>query len=158
MLLDLTESFMLTYRHVYPPISSHPASLCQWDSTAPVHTTPFGMRTLSMLVFGVNAYAVLNLPFVFASLVALLLGVGQPEDWPDMFGDWSDAYTVRRFWGYVRRASSQSESSILIAAANPIPLTDRRTWHQTLRRVSIPFHCLKFLVEAVFVSCVPNRV
>ncbi|KIK45418.1 hypothetical protein CY34DRAFT_78074 [Suillus luteus UH-Slu-Lm8-n1] len=37
----------------------------------------------------------------------------KPSSWPDFFGKWEDAYTIRRFWG--------------------------RTWHQFLRRFLTPF-------------------
>ena len=30
------------------------------------------------------------------------LGLSSPALWPDVWGRWRDAYTVRRFWGYVR--------------------------------------------------------
>ncbi|KAG1733490.1 membrane bound O-acyl transferase family-domain-containing protein [Suillus lakei] len=37
----------------------------------------------------------------------------EPSSWPNVFGKWEDAYTIRRFWG--------------------------RTWHQFLRRFLAPF-------------------
>ncbi|KAF8910299.1 membrane bound O-acyl transferase family-domain-containing protein [Mucidula mucida] len=43
------------------------------------------------------------------SLVSVALHLSRPEDWTHLFGYWSDAYTIRRFWG--------------------------RAWHQCLRRV-----------------------
>ncbi len=44
-------------------------------------------------------YAILKMYYEAASLLAVGLGLGRPEDWPDMFGNWSDAYTLRRLWG-----------------------------------------------------------
>ena len=38
------------------------------------------------------------------NVVALLcvgLGFSTPTLWPDLFGRWGDAYTLRKFWGYV---------------------------------------------------------
>ncbi|KIK64190.1 hypothetical protein GYMLUDRAFT_40475 [Collybiopsis luxurians FD-317 M1] len=29
------------------------------------------------------------------------VGLYRPEDWPEFMGHWSDAYTIRRFWGRV---------------------------------------------------------
>ena len=46
-------------------------------------------------------YAILKFYCELASLVAVGLGLSRPEDWPDTFGSWSDAYTLRRLWGYV---------------------------------------------------------
>ena len=37
------------------------------------------------------------------ALVCVGLGYSSPTLWPDMWGRWGDAYTVRRFWGYVLR-------------------------------------------------------
>ena len=37
------------------------------------------------------------------ALVCVGLGYSSPTLWPDMWGRWGDAYTVRRLWGYVRR-------------------------------------------------------
>ena len=38
-----------------------------------------------------------------AALVCVGLGQSSPTLWPDMWGRWEDAYTVRRLWGYVYR-------------------------------------------------------
>ena len=37
----------------------------------------------------------------YSLLAAIFVAVGfsQPCDWPEVYGRWSDAYTVRRFWG-----------------------------------------------------------
>jgi len=36
------------------------------------------------------------------ALVCVGLGYSSPTLWPEMWGRWGDAYTVRRLWGYVR--------------------------------------------------------
>ncbi|KZT63295.1 hypothetical protein DAEQUDRAFT_641339, partial [Daedalea quercina L-15889] len=48
----------------------------------------------------------------YALLAALFvaLGISLPRDWPEVYGRWSDSYTIRRFWG--------------------------RTYHQLLRRLT----------------------
>ncbi|KAG8169352.1 hypothetical protein KVR01_000097 [Diaporthe batatas] len=35
------------------------------------------------------------------AVVAVLLGLSSPTDWPPLYGPFSEAYTIRRFWGYV---------------------------------------------------------
>ena len=35
------------------------------------------------------------------ALVCVGLGHSSPTLWPDIWGNWADAYTVRKFWGYV---------------------------------------------------------
>ncbi|KAM5531371.1 hypothetical protein V8D89_014964 [Ganoderma adspersum] len=59
------------------------------------------MDTLCMLARVVNAYGhtMLWLTGFAMVCVATGLGNGDPEMWPDLFGRWADAYTVRRFWG-----------------------------------------------------------
>ena len=29
------------------------------------------------------------------------MNLDEPSAWPDIFGSWRDAYTIRRFWTYV---------------------------------------------------------
>ena len=52
-----------------------------------------------MAAWLVMTYSVLKVYYVSASLVAVALHTSRPEDWPDLFGSWKDAYTVRRLWG-----------------------------------------------------------
>ena len=46
---------------------------------------------------GASACAIHN----FTALVYIGLGFSSPTLWPDMWGRWRDAYTVRKLWGYV---------------------------------------------------------
>lgn len=64
----------------------------------------------------------LNLPYNVLAGASVFLGVTEARDWPALFGYWSDAYTVGRFWG--------------------------RVWHQNLRRI-LTVHS-KFIVKNVF--------
>lgn len=57
------------------------------------------MRSWNLLAWLVMTYAILKMYYEVASLLAVGLGISRSEDWPDMFGNWSDAYTVRRLWG-----------------------------------------------------------
>ncbi|TBU24283.1 membrane bound O-acyl transferase family-domain-containing protein [Dichomitus squalens] len=65
-------------------------------------------KSCCMAIWLFMTYSVLKLYYVFSSIVAVALYASRPEDWPDAFGSWKDAYTVRRLWG--------------------------RTWHQFFRR------------------------
>ncbi|KAI0107213.1 membrane bound O-acyl transferase family-domain-containing protein [Nemania sp. FL0031] len=60
------------------------------------------------LVFGAGPYFFINAQYVFCSILAVALGLGDAEDWPPLFGKLSEAWTVRRFWN--------------------------RFWHQMIRR------------------------
>ncbi|PIL29222.1 hypothetical protein GSI_09271 [Ganoderma sinense ZZ0214-1] len=59
------------------------------------------MDTLCVFARVLNAYGHTRLWHTALAMfcVATGLGNGDPEMWPDLFGRWSDAYTVRRFWG-----------------------------------------------------------
>ncbi|KAI0718586.1 membrane bound O-acyl transferase family-domain-containing protein [Cerioporus squamosus] len=99
-LTDLTESHVYPYYHLYVPGPT--------DPPLPTGFNGFFLRSWNLFVWLAMTYAILKMYYEAASLVAVGLGLGRPEDWPDMFGNWSDAYTLRRLWG--------------------------RTWHQNLRR------------------------
>lgn len=47
-----------------------------------------------LLVF----WGMFNIPYCWLSLACVATGIHKPGDWPDTFGNWSDAYTIRRFW------------------------------------------------------------
>ncbi|KAJ4474273.1 hypothetical protein J3R30DRAFT_3507258 [Lentinula aciculospora] len=80
---------------------------------------------------------------VYLLIIALLLvgtGLSEPDTWPDFFGTLSDAYTVRRWWGYAFISCFIPQSSLTISP--------RRAWHQQLRRV-VSSHG-KFAAQRVF--------
>ena len=71
----------------------------------------FSRRDLDLLSQGYLMLPV-NIIARFSSLVGMIAmqyslfaaifvaaGISLPRDWPEIYGRWSDAYTVRRFWG-----------------------------------------------------------
>ena len=60
----------------------------------------------------------------------VFIGIDDPSSWPDYFGKFKDAYTLRSFWGYV----FTRPTGIAVVADQRVP-TSRCTWHQSLRRV-----------------------
>ncbi|RPD61545.1 hypothetical protein L227DRAFT_562600 [Lentinus tigrinus ALCF2SS1-6] len=100
VLTDFTESYVYPFYHLYVPGSTDPPLPTGFDGLL--------LRSWNALVWLAMTYAILKMYYEAASLLAVGLGLSRPEDWPDMFGNWSDAYTIRRLWG--------------------------RTWHQNLRR------------------------
>ncbi|CDO68590.1 hypothetical protein BN946_scf184996.g21 [Trametes cinnabarina] len=101
-IVDVVCSFVHTHHHLYQP------------EIAPLYfpSGAFGylMRTGCTAIWLVMSYLMLKLSYIVLSMsaVATHLGNGNPEDWPDLFGPWSEAYTIRHLWG--------------------------RAWHQGLRR------------------------
>jgi hypothetical protein len=62
---------------------------------------PFLRRVPYILAYGFRTEAALCTPHRFVALVCVGLGLSSPTLWPDMWGRWGEAYTVRKLWGYV---------------------------------------------------------
>jgi hypothetical protein len=54
-----------------------------------------------VLSFGILTAASLGAAHNACALIFVGLGHSSPTLWPDVWGDWRDAYTVRKLWGYV---------------------------------------------------------
>ncbi|OBZ71261.1 hypothetical protein A0H81_08450 [Grifola frondosa] len=98
LLLDLAQSYI----HLNPLFASKGAD------ALPIEAQNYLLRCLSIVAFCSTPYGMMNMQYSLLSVIHVVLGLSEPSDWPDVYGSWSDAYTVRRFWG--------------------------RTWHQMLRR------------------------
>ncbi|THH16553.1 hypothetical protein EW146_g4107 [Bondarzewia mesenterica] len=66
------------------------------------------LRCANVIAYMARPYGLLTIQYLMLAVVTVGLGFCDPADWPDLFGNWEDSYTVRNFWG--------------------------KTWHQTLRR------------------------
>ena len=62
---------------------------------------PLLHRVPYVLAYGIRVAAFVSASCNFAALVSVGLGLSSPTLWPDMWGNWGDAYTLRRLWGYV---------------------------------------------------------
>lgn len=76
-------------------------------SSVTVETRSYVARCADTIAFIGLAYWGLNASYFAMAAGSVALGLYEPRMWPDLFGSWRDAYTVRRAWG--------------------------RTWHQTLK-------------------------
>ncbi|KAF8639114.1 hypothetical protein AX17_001729 [Amanita inopinata Kibby_2008] len=65
-------------------------------------------RGFSMFSWILQTYIQIDRLYRVFGVLSVLVGLSTPEEWPPMFGSWSEPYTVQRLWG--------------------------RTWHQLLRR------------------------
>ncbi|KAG1841806.1 membrane bound O-acyl transferase family-domain-containing protein [Suillus subalutaceus] len=72
-----------------------------------VETRSYVARCADTIAFIGLTYWGLNAIYFAMAAGSVALGLYEPRMWPDLFGSWRDAYTVRRAWG--------------------------RTWHQTLK-------------------------
>lgn len=67
-----------------------------------------GFRVISTIVFLINAALGVVGVYSLVAIVAVLCG-DQPQSWPPIWQGWpSQAYSVRRFWGYVFALSSRT--------------------------------------------------
>ncbi|KAH7874290.1 membrane bound O-acyl transferase family-domain-containing protein [Lentinula edodes] len=73
----------------------------------------YALQAFYMLVCFSVPYGALRFYYYTGAFLAVLTGYSSQEDWPDLFGNWFDAYSVRNMWG--------------------------KTWHQMLRRHSTSF-------------------
>jgi len=64
---------------------------------------PLLHRVPYILAWSIEAEASMCAVHNVMALVCVGLGNSSPTLWPDMWGRWGDAYTVRRLWGYVHR-------------------------------------------------------
>lgn len=53
-----------------------------------------------MLICFSIPYGALRFYYYTGAFLAVLTGYSSQEDWPDLFGSWFDAYSVRNMWGY----------------------------------------------------------
>ncbi|KAI0824502.1 membrane bound O-acyl transferase family-domain-containing protein [Trametes gibbosa] len=100
VMFDFIETFIHSHHHLYDPSRN--------DAHFPSGLLGYFERSACMAVWLVMTYIVLKISYGALTIVAVGTHLWSAEDWPDIYGDLSDAYTIRRLWG--------------------------RTWHQVLRR------------------------
>ena len=119
----LAGTVMRTFASVM--INSNPALS---GNTLSVRDMGWFYHTMGVFAFALNAVAQIDtVPGVVAAF-CVGVGISGPQEWLNMFGNPSDAYSVQIFWGYV---CSNPDVHDLIET-----LILRRIWHQLLRRVS----------------------
>jgi hypothetical protein len=69
-----------------------------------------GPMDLTWRLWAVPIFSILSrigvvVPHLVCSIVFVGSGLSEPAMWPYVFGNWSDAYTIRRFWGYENHIS-----------------------------------------------------
>ncbi|KAG2344223.1 hypothetical protein BDR05DRAFT_882776 [Suillus weaverae] len=90
-------------------INNNPA----YKSAAAFASQNFIRRILACSGYLVFYYCMGVIVHSLIAALAVSCTSSKPSSWPNIFGKWEDAYTIRRFWG--------------------------RTWHQFLRRFLAPF-------------------
>ncbi|KZT01625.1 uncharacterized protein LAESUDRAFT_731044 [Laetiporus sulphureus 93-53] len=89
LVVDLTQ----TYHRAHPLFSR------QAEDIFSLATQGHVQRCINIFVCLSSLVAHIGLLYALPAAIIVALGISEPRDWPDMYGRWSDAYTVRRFWG-----------------------------------------------------------
>ena len=98
-------SFILrsTLRAVQHMILFEAGRLYVWYNPA-YSSVAFGTQSylaqfVNTAIFIGVSYWAHNAAYLAAAAGSVAIGWYHPRMWPDLFGAWGDAYTVRRFWG-----------------------------------------------------------
>jgi hypothetical protein len=60
---------------------------------------PLAWRFLNVFLFATVWSLNMTIAHTWCSIIAVGSGLSPPDMWPHLMGKWSDAYTIRRFWG-----------------------------------------------------------
>ncbi|KAI9056448.1 hypothetical protein FKP32DRAFT_1463612 [Trametes sanguinea] len=100
LVFDMLMAFVHTHHHLYLADTAH--------LHFPLGPIGYVKRSACTAVHMLSSYFSMNICYLMVSVLAVGSGLWHPEDWPDLLGPASEAYTVRHLWG--------------------------RVWHQLLRR------------------------
>lgn len=78
------------------------------DAALPITAQGYGFRCLNIVAYFGQVFLRLQIWYNAMSALSVAIGLNKVKHCPSLFGQWRDAYTLRRFWG--------------------------RIWHQNLRR------------------------
>jgi hypothetical protein len=85
MCFDLTQLYMR-----YDPA---------FKSFAAFASPMFARRVLACLTYVLCYYSMIVVVHALVVALAVSCTSAEPSSWPNLFGKWEDAYTIRRYWG-----------------------------------------------------------
>ena len=91
-MLLLLDMLHLWYKRL--PVSSGDPSWTVWS-------VPVAQQILLGLSNFLRIFLEMTSMHSLAAATTVAIGISRPCDWPPMFGRLSDAYSLKRFWGYV---------------------------------------------------------
>ena len=91
IVIDLMEAYTHTHPHVYQPGAA--------TTHFPPGITGYLMYTLSVAAWLAIVFFSMKMSYTVATAAIVALHLGTPDAWPDMFGSYTDAYTIGRVWG-----------------------------------------------------------
>ncbi|KAI6044228.1 hypothetical protein EDC04DRAFT_418929 [Pisolithus marmoratus] len=81
-------------------------------SKAPVTSQGYIMQCLNVAAFPCQLYAGLTCIHCALAVLAVGTNLDKPQAWPQFFGHWKNAYTIRKFWGKVWHQMLQHDLTI----------------------------------------------
>ncbi|MCJ1477785.1 hypothetical protein MMC13_006458 [Lambiella insularis] len=95
-------------------------------------------RVGSTLGVWTSIYCIVQLLYSAGAVVSVASGLSEPRQWRPLFGSWSEAFTLRRFWGYVPIALDAllpvPSSSVLLSSVVLSTSAIKSTYHQLNRQ------------------------
>ncbi|KAG6327703.1 hypothetical protein ID866_11386, partial [Astraeus odoratus] len=130
-----------------------------FTSSASLGSQGYVLRCLNVIAIPCLLYASFTCVYYGIALAAVGTNIHQPSLWPDPFGSWKDAYTIRRFWGRTWHQFSRHNLTIfgphlhspspsdqaLSAASHANHSSERLSWKMSYLRLCNAFICSAFM-------------
>ncbi|KAI0768181.1 membrane bound O-acyl transferase family-domain-containing protein [Trametes elegans] len=131
IVIDLMEAYTHTHPQVYEP------------GAATEHFPPgpigYLMYTLSVAAWLAIVFFSMKLSYTVATAAIVAFHLGKPEAWPDMFGSYTDAYTIGRVWGCAWHQQLRRHFIVGSRWVNDMLGVPRGTWLNALIRINVAF-------------------
>ncbi|KAI6112837.1 membrane bound O-acyl transferase family-domain-containing protein [Pisolithus sp. B1] len=129
------------------------------SSRASIASQGYIMQCLNVAVACCQYYAMLTCMHCVAAVLAVGLNLNKPQAWPQLFGRWKDAYTIRKFWGKVwhqmlrynltlfgpHRPKRNPWDPVSAEQSSASNLRQREPWATSYRRLCYAFVCSAFV-------------
>ncbi|KAI6120519.1 hypothetical protein EV401DRAFT_2262581 [Pisolithus croceorrhizus] len=128
-------------------------------SGASVTSQGYIIQCLNVAVAFCQSYAILTCIHCVLAVLAVSANFDQPQAWPQPFGHWKNAYTIRKFWGKVwhqffrhdltlfgpHRPKRNPWDPVSTENSSASNLREREPWGTSYRRLCYAFVCSAFV-------------
>ncbi|KAI6111862.1 hypothetical protein EDD16DRAFT_1606446, partial [Pisolithus croceorrhizus] len=124
-------------------------------SEASVTSQGYVLQCLNVAAIPCQLYALLTCVHCTLAVLAVGANLDEPQAWPQPFGHWKNAYTVRKFWGKTWHQMSRHDLTLFgphrpkrspwDAAPSVSKPKEREPWGVTYRRLCYAFMCSAFM-------------
>ncbi|KAI6120488.1 hypothetical protein EV401DRAFT_1407067 [Pisolithus croceorrhizus] len=105
------------------------------------------MQCLNVAVVFCKYYAYLTCIHCAAAVLAVIVNLNEPQAWPQPFGHWKDAYTIRKFWGKVWHQMLRHRNPWDPVSTEHPSAREREPWATSYRRLCYAFVCSAFVAS-----------